>query len=116
VRIFTAGLAAPDKVKAIVAIEPSGAPKPGPELEKLKNIPILIVWGDFVEKHDRWRIFAANVKAFADDLRAKGGKVEWVELPKRGISGNTHMLMMDTNSDQIAQLVQEWMAKNNLMK
>jgi hypothetical protein len=56
------------------------------------------------------------VKAFADDLRARGGKVEWVELPKRGISGNTHMLMMDTNSDQIAQLVQDWMAQNNLMK
>ncbi len=113
---FTAGLHAPDKVKAIVAIEPSGAPKPGPELEKLKDIPILIVWGDFVEKHDRWKIFAANVKAFADDLRAKGGKIDWVELPQRGISGNTHMLMMDTNSDQIAQLVQDWMAKNGLMK
>jgi len=113
---FNAGLAAPDKVKAIVAIEPSGAPKPGPELEKLKNIPILIVWGDFVEKHDVWKVYAANVKVFADDLRARGGKVEWVELPKRGISGNTHMLMMDTNSDQIAQAVQEWIAKNNLMK
>ena len=113
---FNAGLAAPDKVKAIVAIEPTGAPKPGPALEKLKNIPILIVWGDFVEKQDMWRKYAANVKAFADDLRARGGKVEWVELPKRGISGNTHMLMMDTNSDQIAQVVQEWIAKNNLMK
>lgn len=113
---FQTGLAAPDKVKAIVAIEPSGAPKPGPELEKLKNIPILIVWGDFVEKHGLWRVYAGNVKAFADDLRARGGKVEWVELPKRGISGNTHMLMMDTNSDQIAQLVQDWMAKNGLMK
>ena len=95
---------------ASVGIEPSGALNPGPELEKLKNIPILIVWGDNWEKHDRWSIFAANVKAFADDLRAKGGKVEWIELPKLGISGNTHMLMMDTNSDQIAQLVQNWMA------
>ncbi|MEW6375735.1 MAG: esterase, partial [Thermodesulfobacteriota bacterium] len=43
---FHAALAAPDKVKAIIAIEPSGAPKPGPELEKLKNIPILMIWGD----------------------------------------------------------------------
>ncbi len=101
---------------ASVGIEPSGALNPGPELEKLKNIPILIVWGDYWEKHARWSIFAANVKAFADDLRAKGGKVEWIELPKLGISGNTHMLMMDTNSDQIAQLVQNWMAKNNLLK
>jgi len=84
---FNAGLAAPDKVKAIVAIEPTGAPKPGPELEQLKNIPILIVWGDFVEKHGIWRKYAVNVKVFADDLQARGGKVEWVELPREAFRG-----------------------------
>jgi len=26
------------------------------------------------------------------------------------------MLMMDTNSDQVAQLVQDWMVKQGLMK
>ncbi len=113
---FNAALASPEKVKAVIAIEPSGAPKPGPELEKLKDIPILIVWGDNLEKQDFWKRVVPNLKAFADDVRAKGGKVEWIDLPKIGIEGNTHMMMMDTNSDQIAQVIQDWMAKNGLMK
>ena len=113
---FQSALAAPDKVKAIIAIEPSGAPKPGPELEKLKNIPILIVWGDYLNKQELWQRLVPNIQAFAKDLQSRGGKVDWIDLPKLGISGNTHMLMMDENSDQVAGLVQEWMAKNGLMR
>jgi len=116
---FFAAIKAPDKIKAIIAIEPSGAPKPGNELDKLKNIPVLIVWGDYLDKADLWypwrKKIVANVEAFAKDLRARGGKVEWIELPKMGIRGNEHMLMMDKNSDQIAKIVQDWMAKNGLM-
>lgn len=48
---------------------------------------------------------------------AEGGSIaDRVDLPKAGIRGNSHMLMMDQNSDQIAQLVQDWMVKNGLMK
>ncbi|MDG2960297.1 hypothetical protein P7L91_05475 [Bisgaard Taxon 10/6] len=32
-----------------------------------------------------------------------GGKVEVIELPKVGIKGNTHFLMSDTNSVQVAE-------------
>lgn len=115
---FQAALKAPDKVKAIIAIEPSGAPKPGPELAKFKNIPILIVWGDYLDRSDLglpWPKFIAGVKAFTDDVQAKGGNVTWIELPKIGIHGNEHMLMMDTNSDQIAKVINKWMAKKGLL-
>jgi len=37
-------------------------------------------------------------------------------LPERGIRGNSHMLMMDDNSDQIAALIQEWIAAKGLMR
>ena len=40
----------------------------------------------------------------------------WLELPERGITGNTHMMMMDRNSDQIAGLIQGWMAEQGLME
>jgi hypothetical protein len=33
-----------------------------------------------------------------------------------GVAGNTHMLMMDTNSDRIAQMLQQWMTARGLMK
>ncbi len=113
---FQAALAAPDTVKAIIAIEPSGAPKTGPDLEKLKNIPILVIWGDYLDKQALWQRLVPNIDAFAKDLRSKGGRIDWVQLPELGISGNTHMLMMDENSDQIASLIQEWMTKNGLMR
>jgi hypothetical protein len=31
-----------------------------------------------------------------------------------GIKGNSHMLMMDRNSDEIAKLVHDWIGKQGL--
>lgn len=111
---FHAALAAPDKVKAVIAIEPAGAPAPGPELEKLKHIPMLIIWGDYIQTNAVWTRQSPASLNFARDLNARGGKVEVIDLPKAGIRGNTHMVMMDTNSDQVAALIQDWMKKNGL--
>lgn len=111
---FHAALAAPDKVKAVIAIEPAGAPAPGPELDKLKGIPMLIIWGDYIDTQEVWvRQQPASVN-FAKDLNARGGKVDWIDLPKVGIKGNDHMIMMDDNSDQVAALIQDWLKKNGL--
>jgi hypothetical protein len=32
-------------------------------------------------------------------------------LPERGMKGNSHMMMMDHNSDQIADLVATWLER-----
>jgi hypothetical protein len=80
---------------------------------------MLIVWGDYMNKSDLappWKKFEAGVKAFADDINSKGGRVDWLVLPEIGITGNDHMLMMDTNSDAIAQVIHEWMGKNDLLR
>ncbi|HMN82854.1 MAG TPA: esterase [Burkholderiaceae bacterium] len=111
---FHAALAAPDKVRGVIAIEPAGAPPPGPELDKLKDIPMLIIWGDNIDSHPIWVRQSPASRAFADDLNRRGGKVELIDLPKIGITGNSHMVMMDTNSDQIAELIQAWMKRNAL--
>jgi pimeloyl-ACP methyl ester carboxylesterase len=112
---FNAALNAPDKVKALIAIEPAGAPPPGPALDKLKNIPVLIIWGDFVQTDPVWTRQQPASRNFAADLKARGGDVEFIELPKIGINGNDHMMMMDNNSDEIAALIQDWMKRKNLM-
>ena len=77
---------------------------------------MLVIWGDNVDKQEIWTRQQPASRAFADYLNANGGKVEWLELPKIGIKGNSHMTMMDTNSDQIAALIQDWMARNGLMR
>jgi hypothetical protein len=34
-------------------------------------------------------------------------------LPEAGIFGNTHMMMMDDNSEQLADIIEDWI-KNNV--
>ena len=114
---FNAALTAPDKVKALIAIEPSGAPKPEAAAGgALKGVPHLVVWGDYVAQSALWTRFVPASQRYADALRAEGGVADWWELPKLGVTGNGHMLMMDKNSDQIAQMIQKWMADRGLMK
>jgi pimeloyl-ACP methyl ester carboxylesterase len=112
---FAAALAQPDKVKGLIAVEPAGAPPPGPALDALAGIPVLFLWGDYLDQYPVWRRQLPASRAFAADLAARGGDVLWLELPKRGIAGNSHMLMMDTNSDEIAGFVLDWMGRRGLM-
>src|SRR5215472_13849140 len=113
---FNAALAAPDKVKALISIEPTGTPKPELTAGKLKAVPHLIVWGDYIDQSDLWKRFQPVSQRYAETLRADGGVADWWELPKLGIKGNGHMLMMDKNSDQVAQLIQRWMTDKGLMQ
>ncbi len=112
---FNAALNAPDKVKAIVAVEPSGAPDPGKaNLAALKGTPHLFVWGDFLDKHPLWPKLVPNIDRYRDGLRAAGVRAEQMDLPKLGMRGNSHMLMMDRNSDAIAQRVVDWLAAQGM--
>ena len=112
---FTAALNAPDKVKALVAIEPSGAPDPAKvDVAKVKGIPHLIVWGDYIDKVPTWGRLMQTPNKYRDALQAAGATVEVMDLPAMGIKGNSHMLMMDRNSDEIARLVQDWLDKQDL--
>ena len=113
---FNAALNAPDKVKALIAVEPSGAPDPTKaDAAKMKGVPHLIVWGDFIDKHAVWPRITPNPTKWGEAIKAAGGTVDTFDLPKMGIKGNTHMLMMDRNSDDIAKLVADWIGKQGLV-
>ena len=49
-------------------------------------------------------------------MKGLGAPIDWIDLPERGITGNTHLLMMDRNSREVAQAVQDWMTSRGLMK
>jgi pimeloyl-ACP methyl ester carboxylesterase len=114
---FTAALRAPDKVKAIIAIEPSGAPDPAKvDVAVLKDTPHLFVWGDFIDRNAFWKKIILGPQRYLDALAAAGAKAETLDLPKAGLTGNSHMLMMDRNSDEVAGMIQAWMARQGLLK
>jgi pimeloyl-ACP methyl ester carboxylesterase len=112
---FNAALNAPDKIKALVAVEPSGAPDPAKvDVTKLKGVPHLIVWGDNLDKHAFWQKLLVPTRRYRDALVAAGVTADVLDLPAAGIKGNTHMLMMDRNSDQVAGMVNDWLAKRGV--
>lgn len=110
---YNAALHNPDLVKALVLLDPSGTPNPS-QAAGVKGVPQLVVWGDNLDRVPFW---AGPVKANAawrDAVNGAGGHVEWLELPKAGMTGNSHMMMMDRNSDAIAQRVADWLGTQNL--
>ena len=114
---FNMALAHPDRVKAIVAVEPSGAPDPAKvDVASIRHIPHLFIWGDNLDKHPVWGKIALGPNRYRDALQKAGAKVDTFDLPARGVRGNSHMLMMDRNSDQIAAMIQDWLAQQGLMK
>lgn len=111
---FNAALAAPGKVKAVVAVEASGFPDVSKvDLSKLKDTPHLFIYGDHMAG-PFWEKVHANAQAYADALTAAGVPVEFIDLPAIGIHGNSHMLLMDENSDEIADLILDWLHKHDI--
>ncbi len=114
---FQAALAQPDKVKAIVVVEPSGSPDPdATDYGRIKGIPMLWVWGDYTDRYPFWQGIVARQEKFRANLAKAGGTADRLSLPEAGIAGNTHMMMMDRNSDEIAARIQQWLVKQGLAK
>jgi pimeloyl-ACP methyl ester carboxylesterase len=109
---FNAALHAPGRIKALVALEPSGAPDPDKvDVATLKAIPHLFVYGDHLESAP-WPTLVKAPQRYRAALTSAGVKTGWIELPERGIKGNSHMMMMDRNSDQVADLVATWIEQS----
>ena len=103
----------PDKVRALVLVEPASIGL-AEKVAALRGIPVLMIFGDYIADDARWPTIRANGIAFAEAVRAAGGSVEVVDLPERGITGNSHMIQMDRNSDEVAALVHGWLASQGL--
>src|SRR5712692_1914296 len=112
---FKVAQARPDKVKALVALEPAGTGDPK-QAERLKGIPTLLVYGDYIAQDARWPQIRTNGVAFGEAIRQAGGRVEVVDLPQAGIHGNSHLVMMDRNNLEVAALIQRWLEKQGLYR
>jgi pimeloyl-ACP methyl ester carboxylesterase len=105
----------PDKVKALVAVEPAAIGY-ADKAAALKNVPVLMVFGDYIEGDPRWVTMRQRALDFGAAIKGAGGSVEVYDLPKVDIHGNSHVMMMDRNSRQIADLIDAWLAKQGLKR
>jgi pimeloyl-ACP methyl ester carboxylesterase len=101
--------ARPQKIKALVAVEPTlGGDRN--KVEAIKATPILVLYGDNAKGHPRWSKIRQGGVDYAAVLKSAGGSIDVIDLPDVGIKGNSHMVMMDKNSDAVAELIQKWLA------
>jgi hypothetical protein len=110
---FLAAELRPDKIKGIVAVESASAGKVA-NAAKLKDIPVMMMFGDYVDQHPRWKEYKRIDSEYADAIKAAGGSVDLVMLPDIGIKGNSHMLMQEKNNAEIADVIQKWLVSKGL--
>ena len=107
---------------AIVAIEPGGTPRPGSEqYQRLLDakIPIAIYFGDYIDNGPEdimstgfWKSVRDGALAFAEQYNADGGSATVVDLPKIGITGNSHFMFQELNNAVIADHIEAWIQAN----
>jgi pimeloyl-ACP methyl ester carboxylesterase len=91
----------PELFLAAISVEGGCPPVADAPLYKTYGIPFAIVTGDYTTP-------PAACQPFIDALNAMGGSGSNIFLPAIGIVGNDHMMMLDKNSDQVAQVLVDW--------
>ena len=105
---YRAALARPDKVKALVVVEGT-LRGDASTAAALKAIPIMVLYGDNVDQSTSFSEQREINMRMAAQAKSVGGSVEIINLPDRGIRGNTHMMMMDKNNAEVANVIQDWL-------
>jgi pimeloyl-ACP methyl ester carboxylesterase len=104
-----------DKVRALIIVEGSCGPlSPDDVKNSFSKTATLIVMGDYTQgsssanNDERRNMCNQSV----DAINAAGGVAKFLDLPAAGLKGNTHMMMMDKNNLQIADLVIGWLGQS----
>lgn len=109
---LSAALALPDIVRACVLLEPHGIPT-AMEKSAVRGRGSLLVMGDYLSLVPEWRDLSSKAHSAQQLWQESSGVAETLALPERGISGNSHMPMMDRNSDVVAEHIVEWLDRQN---
>ena len=87
------------------------------EAECFKNIPQLYLYGDYMNEeivHTWVSSINEQKDIWTSSLDGVNADYKWLELPDIGIKGNSHMLMMDDNSYEIADIINSWLKEKGI--
>lgn len=99
--------ARPALVRGVIGIEPSGFSSEV-AATAVADKPFLFVYGDYLDATPLWQRLRDSGQDYADTLARHGARVDTWRLADLGITGNSHMPMMDDNSDDIAARIGAW--------
>jgi hypothetical protein len=107
-----AALINPTDMRALITIETGCPALTSDQIAKLAKIPTLVVFGDHLTDvptmPTMWKERFESCGKFVEQVNAAGGDATMMHLPKYGQFGNSHMLMQDKNSNQVADLILKW--------
>jgi pimeloyl-ACP methyl ester carboxylesterase len=111
-----AAVARSNLVRGLISVEGGCAPIEASDISNhYKKVPYLSLWGD----HSVGAVGAngdvrrTGCQTTVASFQAAGGRAKFLSLPDElGIKGNSHMLMMDDNNLQIADIIMGWLAQN----
>ena len=102
--------------------EPVGIPYD--EFMRYTKVPILIVYGDNLPalnevpsgypERDEWTYRLDYARKWAKSINEHGGNATVIHLPEVGVYGNTHFPFSDLNNVEIADMLSDFLHKNNL--
>ncbi|WP_052223535.1 alpha/beta hydrolase family protein [Novosphingobium malaysiense] len=101
----------PDLVAAVIGVEPAAPPTDN--FEAYVDAPVLCIWAE--ERNAIPGAMMSNAeqdRAMAEGINAAGGHAEVKVLTALGFEGNGHMMLQNSNSDEIAQLMVDWITDN----
>lgn len=109
-------------IRGIVMVEPGTCHAKNftdQEIAKLAKTPIFILFGDNLAADTKlnlpnWQERYDDCAAFKKRVDAANGDVRLMSTAETGTRGNTHMMMMDKNNLQIADLILSWIGEQVL--
>ena len=99
-------------IAGIVSIEPAACPAVNDDMRPYTKMPILVLFGDYVELSTRWSPRLKACREFVEAANKSGARAELVVLPDVGFHGNSHMLMQDKNSLDVADWLLAWIDRH----
>jgi hypothetical protein len=121
--VFPEGAVPPPIPRADGVAVPAGTAIPQAEFIKYTKFPILIIWVDNIPTQpdpanlgalENRRILVEQYRLWAEAVNGQGGNVVTIKLPEVGLHGNTHYPMADTNINQVAPVVFQWLKQQKL--
>lgn len=105
-------------LKALVALEPGSCGEYGDaQIAALAKIPTLVVFGDYVDTDSKivgwsWRKSYDGCVKYVERVKAAGGNAQFLDLPSIGFKGTSHMMMLDRNNQDVANVLIDWIRRN----
>jgi pimeloyl-ACP methyl ester carboxylesterase len=107
---IAAAIARPNLVKAVVSVEPRSCAVSAADVQSVfTHVPLLTMFGDFQGGNKDWAERMTECVATVVRIKEAHGTAENIYLPDSGIRGNSHMMMIDLNNQQLADIILAWL-------